>query len=85
MVRSLFIISIIVSAYIFAWYVPVFLSIAMLVYKNAPEIIVGGIILDALYATQLDSFLGSTFIFTVLFLVLYSASIIIKSQLINYA
>ena len=62
----------------------VLLGIALLFLSSGYEVILGGVLLDLLYAAPAPTFFNTAFLFTVVFFVLALLAFFIKKQLMMY-
>jgi len=72
------------SIFLFPWFVTVLLGIALLFLSSGYEVILGGVLLDLLYAAPAPAFFNTTFLFTGVFFVLALLAFFIKKQLMMY-
>lgn len=81
--RVLFGIFLIISAFIFPWWISIFLSvIGMFKFKNLYEVIVVGIIIDSMYGSILNIF-GFEFIFTIALILTFYLVSVLKDRVLR--
>ena len=72
------------STFFFPWFVTTLLALALLAVSSGYEVVFGGLMLDFLYGTDVPSYIGSPFLFTIFFAILFVAGFYIKKHLIFY-
>ncbi|MEX0651904.1 MAG: hypothetical protein WD509_02300 [Candidatus Paceibacterota bacterium] len=82
--RVFFTILFFLSAFLFPWYITIFLGIVLLAVAPGYEVILGGLVLDFIYGAVVPSFFTSPFSFTLFFALLYSISYVVKGRLVFY-
>lgn len=72
------------SIFMFPWYLTALFGVALLAWYVGYEVVFGGVVLDLAYGAPVsDTYIGS-YIFTILFGLLFIFSVYIKRRLIFY-
>lgn len=72
----------VVSIFVFPWYFVVFLSLLLLMFFKPFEVVIVGVLMDALYGTELW---GSEFVFTIMSLSALILIYFLKRNLLIYS
>jgi len=75
----------IVGAYLLPWWIILIAVIFVLFLFAIPEVVLIGVLLDALHAVPIPFYFEFEFIFTTLFIVLILAVTLVKRKLITYS
>jgi len=82
--RILATVGLLVASFFVPWWFVLFLAVIVFFLYGAPELLIVGVVLDALHAEPQSTFFGSEFVFTLIFLALFILILQIKKRLINY-
>lgn len=81
--RILFDIVLIFCIFIAPWWIPLIAAVIILVRYNAYEVLLAGLVMDALYGAPIAGWYGIEFIFTLLLLVLVVSWYLLSPYLIS--
>jgi len=76
--------TLLISVLFLPWWVSIFFAVVLLVFFEAWEIMVWGVVFDALYSSPAPISFGGEFVFTILFVSFFVVAGILKKRLIFY-